>query len=133
MIKARRIFAAAMLACALLLAVPAAAQPAPELVFALPMKDGMETGPVSQVQLSFDTDVIVSHVDVETLDGTKLVLFDVVANNGEGQTGMVFSYDLPVPIVVPGQYFINYVAEVNRADGTMDTLSGFSSFTILEA
>jgi hypothetical protein len=132
MIEARSIFAAAMLACALPLSVPAAAQPAPELVFALPMKDGMETGPVSQVQLTFNTDVIVSHVDVETPDGTKLVLFDVVANNGEGQAGMVFSYDLPVPIVVPGQYFINYVAEVNRADGTMDTLSGFYSFTILE-
>jgi hypothetical protein len=132
MIKARSIFAAAMLACTLPFAAPAAAQPAPELVFALPMKDGMETEPVSQIQLTFNTDVIVSSVDVETPDGTKLVLFDVVANNGEGQTGMVFSYDLPVPIVVPGQYFINYVAEVNRSDGTMDTLSGFSSFTILE-
>ncbi|MAF62468.1 MULTISPECIES: copper resistance protein CopC [Sphingomonadales] len=132
MIKARSIFTAAMLACAMPFAVPAAAQPAPELVFALPMKDGMETEPVSQVQLTFNTDVIVSHVDVETPDGTKLVLFDVVANNGEGQTGMVFSYDLPVPIVVPGQYFINYVAEVNRSDGTMDTVSAFSSFTILE-
>ena len=130
--EARYILAAAMLAFTIPLAVPATAQPAPELVFALPMKDGMETEPVSQIQLTFNTDVIVSHVDVETPDGTKLVLFDVVANNGEGQTGMVFSYDLPVPIVVPGQYFINYVAEVNRSDGTMDTVSAFSSFTILE-
>lgn len=110
----------------------AAAQPAPELVFALPMKDGMESEPVSQVQLTFNTDVTISHVDVETPDGTKLVLFDVMANNGEGQTSMVFSFDLPAPIVVPGQYFINYVAEVNRADGTLDTVSAYSSFTILE-
>lgn len=110
----------------------AAAQPAPELVFALPMKDGMESEPVSQVQLTFNTDVTISHVDVETPDGTKLVLFDVMANDGEGQTSMVFSFDLPAPIVVPGQYFINYVAEVNRADGTLDTVSAYSSFTILE-
>lgn len=110
----------------------AAAQPAPELVFALPMKDGMESEPVSQVQLTFNTDVTISHVDVETPDGTKLVLFDVMANDGEGQTSMVFSFDLPAPIVMPGQYFINYVAEVNRADGTLDTVSAYSSFTILE-
>lgn len=110
----------------------AAAQPAPELVFALPMKDGMESEPVSQIQLTFNTDVTISHVDVETPDGTKLVLFDVMANDGEGQTSMVFSFDLPAPIVVPGQYFINYVAEVNRADGTLDTVSAYSSFTILE-
>lgn len=111
---------------------PAAAQPAPELVFALPMKDGMETEPVSQVQLTFNTDVTVSHVDIETPSGVKLVLFDVMANDGEGQTSMEFSYDLPVLIVVPGQYFINYVAEVNREDGTVHTVSAFSSFTILE-
>ena len=130
--KSRFLIAAAAL---LSFAAPlssAAAQPAPELVFALPMTDGMETEPVSNVQLTFNTDVTISHVDIETPDGVKLVLFDVMANDGEGQTSMVFSFDLPVPIVAPGQYFINYVAEVNREDGTMDTVSAYSSFTILE-
>lgn len=111
---------------------PAAAQPAPELVFALPMKDGIETDPVSQVQLTFNTDVTISHVDIETPDKAKLVLFDVMANDGKGQTSMVFSYDLPAPIVVPGQYFINYTAEVNRKDGTSDSVSAFSSFEIVK-
>lgn len=126
------LLAGLMMAFGSMLPPIAAAQPAPELVFALPMKDGMESEPVSQVQLTFNTDVTISHVDVETPDGTKLVLFDVMANDGEGQTSMVFSFDLPAPIVVPGQYFINYVAEVNRADGTLDTVSAYSSFTILE-
>ncbi len=130
--KSRFLMAAAALLSLAAPLSPAAAQPAPELVFALPVKDGMETEPVSNVQLTFNTEVTISHVDIETPDGTKLVLFDVMANDGEGQTSMVFSFDLPVPIVVPGQYFINYVAEVNREDGTSDSVSAFSSFTILE-
>lgn len=130
--KSRFLIAAAALMSLAAPLAPAAAQPAPELVFALPMKDGMETEPVSNVQLTFNTEVTISHVDIETPDGVKLVLFDVMMNDGEGQTSMVFSYDLPVPIVVPGQYFINYVAEVNREDGTSDSVSAFSSFTILE-
>ena len=123
--------AAALFAIATPLA-PALAQPAPELVFAFPVTDGMESEPVSNVQLTFNTSVTISHVDIETPDGTKLVLFDVMANDGEGQTSMVFSFDLPVPIVAPGQYFINYVAEVNREDGTLDTVSAYSSFVIEE-
>lgn len=126
-------FAAALLAALSLTGIGSAAQaqPAPELVFALPMKDGMESEPVLQVQLTFNTNVTISHVDIETPDGTKLVLFDVMMNDGKGETSMVFSYDLPAPIVAPGQYFINYAAEVNRADGTLDTVSAYSSFTIL--
>ena len=123
--------AASLLALAAPLA-PAAAQPAPQLVFALPVTDGMESEPVSNVQLTFNTNVTISHVDIETPDGTKLVLFDVMMNDGEGQTSMVFSFDLPAPIVAPGQYFINYTAEVNREDGTSDSVSAFSSFTILD-
>ncbi len=123
--------AAAFLSLAAPLA-PAAAQPAPELVFAFPVTDGMESEPVSNVQLTFNTNVTISHVDIETPDGTKLVLFDVMMNDGEGQTSMVFSFDLPAPIVAPGQYFINYTAEVNREDGTSDSVSAYSSFTILD-
>lgn len=106
------------------------AQPAPELFFALPTTDSVEIQPVSQVQLTFNTEVDLMHVDLETPDGTKLVLFDVVANNGEPKKSMVFSFDLPVPAAAPGQYFINYVADVNRADGTSDTLSAYSAFKI---
>ncbi len=111
---------------------PAHAQPAPELVFSFPVKDGIETEPVVQVQLTFNTTVTVSHVDIEMHGGEKVVLFDVMENGGEGQTSMVFSYDLAEPITAPGQYFINYVAEVNREDGTMDTVSAYSSFVIEE-
>jgi len=127
-------FAAALLAALPLTGIGSAAyaQPAPELVFSFPVKDGMESEPVSQIQLTFNTNVTISHVDIEMQDGPKFVVFDVMENNGEGQTSMVFSYDLPVPVAAPGQYFINYVAEVNRPDGTMDTLSGYSSFVILE-
>ncbi|GAA0630970.1 hypothetical protein GCM10009424_00070 [Sphingomonas ursincola] len=132
----RRTFA---LAAALLAAFPltgigsvAHAQPAPELVFLFPVKDGMESEPVSQIQLTFSTEVTISHVDIEMQDGPKFVVFDVMENNGGGQTSMVSSYDLPVPVAAPGQHFINYVAEVNRTDGTMDTVSGYSSFVILE-
>lgn len=111
---------------------PAYAQPAPELVFSFPIKDGIETEPVVQVQLTFNTIVTVNHVDIETPGGEKVVLFDVMENDGEGQTNMVFSYDLEEPLTAPGQYFINYAAEVNRDDGSVDTVSAYSSFVIEE-
>lgn len=130
--KSRFLMAAAALFTIATPLVPALAQPAPELVFAFPVTDGMESEPVSKVQLTFNTNVTISHVDIETPDGTKLVLFDVMMNDGEGQTSMVFSFDLPAPIVAPGQYFINYTAEVNREDGTNDSVSAYSSFTILD-
>lgn len=130
--KSRFLMTAAALFAIVAPLAPAMAQPAPELVFAFPVTDGMESEPVSNVQLTFNTNVTISHVDIETPDGVKLVLFDVMANDGEGQTSMVFSFDLPVPIVAPGQYFINYTAEVNREDGTSDSVSAYSSFTMLE-
>lgn len=111
----------------------AKAQPAPELFFALPTTNSVATQPVSQVQLTFNTPVDLTHADLETPDGTKLVLFDVVANGGEAKTNMVFSFDLPVPAAAPGQYFINYTAEVNRPDGTSETVSANSPFTIAES
>lgn len=130
--KSRFLIAAAAIAALAAPLGPAMAQPAPELVFSFPIKDGIETEPVVQVQLTFNTNVTVSHVDIEIPGGDKVVLFDVVANGGEGQTSMVFSYDLEEPLTAPGQYFINYVAEVNREDGTMDTVSAYSSFVIEE-
>lgn len=108
----------------------ATAQPAPELFFAMPITDSVEIQPVSEIQLTFNTEVDLTHVDLETPDGTKLVLFDVVENNGEAKKNMIFKFELPVPAAAPGQYFINYVADVNRADGTSDTISSHSAFKI---